>query len=658
VSAIPELKASHGYRPDVDGLRAVAVISVVAYHGFPAWLPGGFVGVDIFFVISGFLITGIILDDLVRGTFTFADFYSRRVRRIFPALILVLLASFLGGLIFLLPDEFAQLGRHIASGALFVSNVTLYREVGYFDTSAELKPLLHLWSLAVEEQYYAVWPVLLVLLRRRLARGWLLVAAIALASFALNVAFVQKQPSAVFYLPLTRFWELMIGGALAYGLRRAGPPTPRPDGFVARHERELRNGASAVGAMLLAIAFTTIDTGKGFPGTLALLPTLGAALIVFAGPQAWINRFLSLRAMVWVGVISYPLYLWHWPLLAFGRILTVRLSPEATFALIGASVVLAWLTYRYVEVRFRFRHEAKQRTRAVRTAVVAMVLMGSGGLLSSKTVIEPTSAMSSLAEETELAVSDWQGTVNARVPGASPRTVLFFGDSHMQQYAPRFVGGGQAQKNPAKTIEFFTLGGCAPMPGIERRGMACADFVRRGFERAAADDIDTVVIASSWLGLLSRTDVRPADRPGGPPLELLAAENQWVFDGFEAEVRKLVARGKHVVIVLSSPRGETLNPRRLIERTVTGIRHRDLPPLTLAAFKATVAGMDERIAAIATRAGAQLIDPSRLLCTTICPAVDAQGNFIYVDDSHLRASFVRDRFTMLDSLVMAEAGNR
>lgn len=658
MGATPELKASHGYRPDVDGLRAVAVISVVAYHGFPTWLPGGFVGVDIFFVISGFLITGIILDDLVRGTFTFADFYSRRVRRIFPALIVVLFASFVAGLIFLLPDEFAQLGRHIASGALFVSNVTLYREVGYFDTSAELKPLLHLWSLAVEEQYYAVWPVLLVLLRGRLSRGWLLVLAIGLTSFALNVAFVHKQPSAVFYLPLTRFWELMIGGALAYGLRRTGPSLLRPSGFIARYEQGLRNAASVAGAAMLVIAFVVIDVGKGFPGMLALLPTVGAALIVLAGPKAWVNRFLSLGVMVWIGVISYPLYLWHWPMLAFGRILTVRLLPMTTLALIALSVVLAWLTYRFVEVRFRFQRKAEGRTRAVRTAVVAMVLMGSSGILSSKTLIVPTSAMSPLAQETELAVSDWQGTVNAHVAGASPRTVLFFGDSHMQQYAPRFVGGGLAEKNPAKTIEFFTLGGCAPVPGIERRGMSCADFVRRGFERAAADDIDTVVIAASWYGLLSRTDVRPANRNGGPPLDLLAPENQWVFDGFEAEVRKLVARGKHVAIVLSTPRGDTLNPRRLIDRTVAGIRRREIAPLTVARFKATVSVMDDRLVAIAGRIGAQLIDPSRLLCTTTCPAVDARGNFIYVDESHLRASFVRDRFTMFDSFVMAEAGAR
>ena len=407
MGATPELKASHGYRPDVDGLRAVAVISVVAYHGFPTLLPGGFVGVDIFFVISGFLITGIILDDLVRGTFTFADFYSRRVRRIFPALIVVLFASFVAGLIFLLPDEFAQLGRHIASGALFVSNVTLYREVGYFDTSAELKPLLHLWSLAVEEQYYAVWPVLLVLLRGRLSRGWLLVVAIGLTSFALNVAYVQKQPSAVFYLPLTRFWELMIGGALAYGLRRTGPSVLRRSAFIARYEQGLRNAVSAAGAAMLVIAFVVIDVGKGFPGMLALLPTVGAALIVLAGPTAWVNRFLSLGVMVWIGVISYPLYLWHWPMLAFGRILTVRLLPTTTLALIALSVVLAWLTYRFVEVRFRFQRKAEGRTRAVRTAVVAMVLMGSSGILSSKTLIVPTSAMSPLAQETELAVSDW-----------------------------------------------------------------------------------------------------------------------------------------------------------------------------------------------------------------------------------------------------------
>src|SRR5687768_8357422 len=218
--------SSHAYRPDVDGLRAVAVLAVLAFHAFPHAMPGGFAGVDVFFVISGFLITGIILDDLERGRFTIAGFYWRRIRRIFPALILVLTACLVLGWVLLLPDEYRQLGKHVAAGAGFIANLALWAEAGYFDWSAELKPLLHLWSLGVEEQYYLVWPLLLLFFRR-----WTLglIVGIGVLSFALNLYMTAKYPSAAFYLPMTRFWELLIGSALAY---RAHHGFSNPKGFL------------------------------------------------------------------------------------------------------------------------------------------------------------------------------------------------------------------------------------------------------------------------------------------------------------------------------------------------------------------------------------------------------------------------------------------
>src|SRR3954471_8130651 len=186
------------YRADVDGLRAVAVLAVLGFHAFPAAVPGGFVGVDVFFVISGFLISGIILDGLAKGTFTFADFYRRRVRRIFPALILVLAASLGLGWCVLLPDEFTQLGKHLAAGAGFLSNLALWREAGYFDSSAALKPLLHLWSLGVEEQYYLAWPLLLFLLRGRPKATLWMIAVVGVVSFALNLFAIGSRPEATF----------------------------------------------------------------------------------------------------------------------------------------------------------------------------------------------------------------------------------------------------------------------------------------------------------------------------------------------------------------------------------------------------------------------------------------------------------------------------
>lgn len=204
------------YRPDIDGLRAVAVLSVIAFHATPYWMPGGFAGVDIFFVISGYLISSLVLADVARGTFTLGDFYVRRIKRIFPALILMLTTVFTVGWFVLYPDEHEQLGKHIAAGVGFVSNIVLWRESGYFDVNAELKPLLHLWSLGIEEQFYILWPLLLALTWRWRSIQWTLILAIAAGSFLLNLLRVAGHPETTFYLPPTRIWELLVGCTLAY----------------------------------------------------------------------------------------------------------------------------------------------------------------------------------------------------------------------------------------------------------------------------------------------------------------------------------------------------------------------------------------------------------------------------------------------------------
>src|SRR5882757_11390046 len=235
---------AHAYRPDIDGLRAIAVGAVLGFHAFPGSFPGGFTGVDIFFVISGFLISGIILEELQAGTFTFGQFYARRIRRIFPALGLVLAATLLLGWLSLSPYDYEQLGGHVAAGAGFVSNLLLFHESGYFDTDSALKPLLHLWSLGVEEQYYLVWPLLLFVLRKHMHRIFWLILGVAVGSFVLNILLVHRQPSAAFYLPATRFWELMIGSIAAYRELHAARQMKLPSNLIA-----------AAGLLLLVLAF-------------------------------------------------------------------------------------------------------------------------------------------------------------------------------------------------------------------------------------------------------------------------------------------------------------------------------------------------------------------------------------------------------------------
>ena len=376
------------YRPDIDGLRAIAVLAVVAFHAFPVWARGGFIGVDIFFVISGYLITTIIFENLDKGTFSFSEFYARRIRRIFPALLTVLAACFVFGWFALLADEFKQLGKHMAAGAAFVSNFVLWSEVGYFDNAADTKPLLHLWSLGIEEQFYIFWPPLLWFAWKRQFNLLTITILVAIASFVLNIDSIKQDPVATFYSPLTRFWELLCGSLLAwltlYKRDACAKIKRKIDSvLVAVVYSDQRSGdgklfsnvLAFIGFFLLIYGFWRINRELSFPGKWALVPVMGAVLIITAGSQAWVNRIiLSSKLAVWFGLISFPLYLWHWPLLSFARIIESETpSPNVQIVAVVLSIILAWLTYRLIERPIRFGHHGKAK---VVTLVILMTIVG------------------------------------------------------------------------------------------------------------------------------------------------------------------------------------------------------------------------------------------------------------------------------------------
>ena len=630
--------APHTYRPDVDGLRAVAVLAVLAYHAFPQSAPGGFAGVDLFFVISGFLITGIILDGLKDGSFTFADFYWRRVRRIFPALILVLAFCLALGWLVLLPDEFALLGKHVAAGAGFVSNIVVWREADYFDAAAELKPLLHLWSLGVEEQYYLVWPLLLFLFRKDARRMLGMMVALTVLSFAANLWLIGER--AAFYLPMTRFWELLVGGLLAHAARTR-PAYP--------------NAGAMVGAGLLALMFGLLHAERDFPGWWALLPVAGTAFLISAGPSAWINsRVLANRAMVYVGLISYPLYLWHWPLLSYARIVHGDEPPAGLrWGLLAASVALSVLTYELLEKKIRFAKLPAIRRVSFTALATCLALLGICGLLALQSRVQPWSASVPLVLDISRASADWSYNGDRVIPGDTEKAVLFFGDSHMQHYWPRIDKLVREHAAPLRTVIFKTTGGCAPMPGIERRTQQCGRFVEEGLKLAQRAEVETVVIAASWVGFVSRPDYYKAGDPARTPLKLLAPESAWVLEGFEAELKKLTAAGKQVVLVLSSPRGDAFDPKSVIERNGMTVQVREpLGRVPRSELARVTSPIDSRLIAIAAAAGASVIDPTDYLCSkAFCPAADESGRPLYRDGSHLRASYVRERFSAVDPFV-------
>lgn len=354
------------YQPHIDGLRGIAVISVVSFHAFPTAVPGGFLGVDVFFVISGFLISTILYADFSRhdasGANVVGNFYARRVRRIFPSLVVVLAAVLLAGYVLLLPSELVRLSKSIILSACFSLNIFLAGATDYFGADSRSNPLLNLWTLGVEEQFYLVWPLVIWIVLRSRMRLLPITVFLAAGSFFLNAHKYESDLVGAFYLPQTRLWELLFGAVAAILMK--GPPVNGADGKRAAILSLSGLGWSAgsfppwvsslltvVGCALIGVSLRLVRNDMGLPNSWSLLPTFGAVLVVCSGGTGWVNRrLLSSRNLVRIGLISYPLYLWHWPLLTFSRMSAEHPDSLAVkMAVISLSVVLAWLTYALVE---------------------------------------------------------------------------------------------------------------------------------------------------------------------------------------------------------------------------------------------------------------------------------------------------------------------
>ena len=431
---------------------------------------GGFIGVDVFFVISGFLISTILLNDLKTNQFSFTNFFARRIRRIFPSLILVLLFCIFFGWFDLLPDEFQQLGKHIAGGAGFIDNFLYWSEIGYFDQSAETKPLLHLWSLGVEEQFYLLFPLILWI---NFKRNWGLKVFFILfiASFALNIWLSFMAPSTAFFLPFTRFWEFLLGFFVSFLLFKSSSSSFLQN-VIAKNFQVI----PLIGFLLLAIAFASISPNRLFPGFWALLPTLGAVLILISPQNSWGNRvILSHPLLVRVGLISYPLYLWHWPLLSFAHIMQGE-TPSAFVRLIaiGIALLLSWLSYRYVELPIRFGQTLKYRTQWLIGMMAFVAALGIIIVLEKgfpERISERYREIQELFKRSENAtpecIAKFGGGGNSycQIGDISKEpTALLIGDSHAGHF---FTGLNEYYRNKGENLLNMGAGGCPPFLNIE-----------------------------------------------------------------------------------------------------------------------------------------------------------------------------------------------
>lgn len=586
------------YRPDIDGLRAIAVLSVVAFHAFPSWVKGGFIGVDVFFVISGYLISTIIFENLDKGTFSFSEFYSRRIRRIFPALLLVLIACFAFGWFTLLADEYKQLGKHIAAGAGFLSNFILWNEAGYFDNSAETKPLLHLWSLGIEEQFYIVWPLLLWFAWKRKFNLLTITVVVAVATFILNLKGVKQDMVATFYSPQTRFWELLSGSLLAwFTLYKKDTFTgikSKIDVWLSRivysekqdnDGRTLSNVLSFVGVFLLLYGFWRINKELSFPGKWALVPVLGAVLIITAGSKAWVNRtILSNKLAVWFGLISFPLYLWHWPILSFARIIESEVpSRNIRIVAVVLSIALAWLTYKLIERPLRFGNYNKVKVtvllilmtvvgyvgyntykrdglffRAVNAAINTSINSGNdggdGGNMASECGIKDDSIRKLFA----ICAKDKRGSVRFALMGDSKAAALYTGLVRTSDDDARWlvIGGNGANGAPTPLLS------ADPDPNRPLTNYAIEAISNNS-------DINTVVLVTAIRAIFSLSDVVKVGNLASYDysyLKTLSTSNRFndAFNELDRVVGKFVSKGKKVIIVVDNP--ALPNPQDCINR--------------------------------------------------------------------------------------------
>lgn len=607
------MNAELRHRDDIDGLRAVAVLPILLFHSGVSALAGGFVGVDIFFVISGFLITSIIARSLRRGDFTLAGFYRRRVVRIFPALF-AMLAIVLGvGATILLPGEFERLAHSTVAALGFASNIYFWRISDYFAPSAELMPLLHTWSLGVEEQFYIFYPLALILVARWLrGRFALAIAAAGAASFAIGVVVAAGSPVAAFYLLPVRAWELLLGAIIAV--------TPLSQSFTLRW-RTLLAGA---GALLVLAAIVLIRAGPTFPIPSAILPTLGAAMLLAFGEGTFIGRALSWGPARYIGKISYSVYLWHWPVIAFYRIETgLELDALETVALTLASLVAGALSYHVVERPFMDRYRKRGRSGPIvaagGTAIAAAI--GAVALLATTAPawrdIDPEVARIA-AYDDYIDRPDYQyqfrrgpcfrGEAQAALafdPGHclalsnSRPNVVVLGDSYAAQYW-RAV----ALRLPDSNVIQATASGCRPLLGTggETRCREMVDYVLGPLLDTGR--VSTVVLAGRWL---------PEDLPAIAPT-----------------VRHLQSGGARVIMIGATVEYQGNFPAILARSIARG------DPALIDRWRAPGnAALDRKLESIVAPTGATYVSPLRILCPRACRWTTADGGPMQFDYGHL-----------------------
>lgn len=638
------------YRLDIDGLRGFQIFALMAFHYFPTVITGGYIGVSIFFVISGYLITSILLKSLNSNSFNLLEFMMRRCQRIFPALIVILIAALSIGWLYLLSGEFKDLGRLITASSIFSANFFAWNEVNYFSSSAELNPLLHLWSLGIEEQFYLFWPVLLWIAWKSKVNFFPVILLACIISFTLNIFSIHYDPIEAFYAPWTRFWEILSGGVLSY-VHLYRPKILDKKYFSLKN---IGNYSSILGLFILSYGVIFFTKVTVFPGWNALVPIIGAILLLGSGPNAWVNKFLlSNQIIVWFGIISYPLYLWHWMLLSYTRLITGAEPPVMEkLALLALSVLLAWLTYKFIENPIRLASKAKAKS-VILCGI--LVLIGFAGLIINEMNGFPNRAVNQNIERYAASMLMEEEQHNCfDIPYAYKRKDNWFcelgnnnakadffvyGDSHATSLYPAFSTISYRENIK---ILFSGLSECPPLMGIQPvrpvkylEKHNCMALNNRIYEYIKENKIKNVILVSRWT-YYTKSISRPSE------IILIARNSSDKTDedtsksNLEFSIKNTVDAfkkiGVNVFIIEDTPQ-QTILPLKLLKLN-------SKTPYDWAINKYSIkleehTRNQDEVNTFINSTGAFIINFDKLLCPKgICKFVE-DGKFLYFDDDHL-----------------------
>jgi peptidoglycan/LPS O-acetylase OafA/YrhL len=661
-SVAPPARA--GYYPFIDGLRAVAVLGVICFHFDLGSVSGGYAGVDVFFVLSGFLITQLIDARLTRGEFSFAHFYERRARRILPALAVTCALCAIAAWFLLMPRELREFSKSLYGAAFFYSNIVFAHATGYFADAQSTRPLLHTWSLAVEEQFYWFMPALLFFIHkllpaRRVGRFGLLLLLFA-ASLGCSVLRVRSDAETAFYLLSTRAWELLVGALIATA------PWPL------RAPRVLREAAAIAGVAMIGASFIWFDRATPFPGSAALLPCLGTALVVVANldGETWIGRGLSLRGLVYVGLISYGLYLYHWPLLAFTRyFLDHALTPLQTAAVLAATFLVAFISYRLIEMPIRASKSLPSRRLLFGVAAGCLLSLGMAGIMGVNAHGFPSRLPAEALKYAQGARDRWpwdhcmppvqrlnRATVCrvGIVSNAAP-SFLVWGDSHAAALAPAVDARAKTLGLTGWLIGYSrcpALFGAAPMQHVAD-DHPCVEIAEKTYALIRDNHIQHVLLVSRWDSYVSGWERGGTETTQDLTIAYTADGIRLIgAPAFRRAVDDTLIRLRQAaddVWVLKEVPPQLIDvPSGLAKAVYFG---RDAAALRrpYAQVEARQLTADEVFDQLAPALGASVIDPAELFCPGRTPCLIAsQGQALYADGNHLSVFGARWSQRMLD----------